>query len=166
MRGFAAIVNALGALDLGVGRTTRPLGPRAWEIAAPRETVFDLIAAPYLGKTPRALADKLEVWERSRDMVLAAHFTPTRIGVVTTVETVRFEPPSRIGFRVVRGPVPYLREAFDLEAAGDGTRLTWSGELGTDFWAAGRAWGDLVARAWERAVAHSLEAVTAEAERR
>jgi hypothetical protein len=163
--GSAALVNALG-LDLGIGRTTRALGPRVWEIAASRETVFDVIAAPYLGKTPRALAGTLDVWERSTDMVLAAHFTPTRIGVVTTVETVRFDRPAQIGFRVVRGPVPHLREAFDLEPVGDGTRLTWSGELGTDLWAVGRAWGDVVARAWERAVAHSLAAITAEAERR
>jgi hypothetical protein len=166
VRGFGALVNALGALDLDLGRTTQPLGPRAWEIAAPPETVFDVIAAPYLGRTPRAMVDKLEVWERSGDMVLAAHFTPTRLGVVTTVETVRFERPGLIGFRVVRGPVPHLRETFELESTDGGTRLTWSGELATDFWCVGRAWGARVARQWERAVAHSLAAIAAEAERR
>jgi hypothetical protein len=45
-------------------------------VAAPRETVFDLIAGPYLDRTPRALADKVRVLERGSDMVLAAHFTP------------------------------------------------------------------------------------------
>jgi hypothetical protein len=38
-------------------------------------------------------------------MVLAAHFTPITFGVATTVETVRFERPERVDFRVVRGPV-------------------------------------------------------------
>jgi hypothetical protein len=45
-------------------------------MAAPREVVFDVIAEPYLGRAPRALADKLRVLERGGDMVLAAHFTP------------------------------------------------------------------------------------------
>jgi hypothetical protein len=56
--------------------------------------VFDAIAGPYLGPTPRALQDKLEVWERGSDMVLAAHFTPVKCGVTTTVETVRSRVPS------------------------------------------------------------------------
>src|SRR5436190_2026637 len=95
---------ASGALtvDVGVGRRTRPLGPLSWDIAADCEVVFDVIANPYLGRTPRALEDKLQVWERGSDMVLAAHFTPVRRGVTTTVETVRFERPQRIDFRVVR----------------------------------------------------------------
>jgi hypothetical protein len=38
-------------------------------------------------------------------MVLAAHFTPVKCGVTTTLETVRFERPNRIDFRLVRGPV-------------------------------------------------------------
>ena len=86
---------ASGALtvDTGVGRRTRELGPVTWEIAAPRELVFDIIATPYLGRTPRALAGKLEVWERGSDMVLAAHFTEVKGRTTTTVETVRFDRP-------------------------------------------------------------------------
>jgi hypothetical protein len=125
-----------------------------------------VIAGPYLGRTPRALEDKLEVWERGSDMVLAAHSTPVKCGVTTTLETVRFHRPARIDFRVVRGPVPHVVEAFVLDETDDGTRLTWEGELGTDFWAAGAWWGDRVARAWEKAVRSSLTEVAAEAERR
>jgi hypothetical protein len=51
-------------LDLALGRRLQPLGPLVWSIQAPQEIVFDVIAAPYLGRTPRALADKLQVWER------------------------------------------------------------------------------------------------------
>lgn len=153
-------------IDTGVGRTLRPLGPVAFEIAAPRETVFDVIATPYLGKTPRALRNELEVWERGSDMVLAAHFTEVKCGTTTTLETVRFERPERIDFRVVRGPVPHVVESFLLEETESGTRLTWQGEMGMDFWALGAWWGDRVERQWERAVRRSLAAVSAEAERR
>jgi hypothetical protein len=85
---------------------------------------------------------------------------------VTTVETVGFERPERIRFRLVRGPVPHLSEAFELAETGVGTELTWTGELGTDFGAIGERWGSLVARAWQAAVAESVAAVKAEAERR
>jgi hypothetical protein len=138
----------------------------SWRIAADRELVFDLLAAPYLGKTPRALSEKLEVWERGTDMALAAHFTPVKCGTATTVETVRFRRPERIDFRVVRGPVPHVAESFLLVQLGNETELTWQGELGTDFWAVGSWWGERVARAWEHAVRSSIEPVVAEANRR
>ncbi len=83
----------------------------------------------------------------------------------TTVETVRFMRPERVDFRLVRGPVPHVSETFFLESLGDSTRLTYAGELGTDLWALGQRWGDVVARRWEAVVAESLAAVKAEAER-
>ena len=153
-------------LDLGRGRRLQPLGPLLQEIAAPPELVFDVIAAPYLGRTPRALADKLEVWERGSDMVLAAHHTKVKCGITTTLETVRFERPHRIDFRLVRGPVPHLVEAFLLEQNEEGTVLTWQGELATDGWALGVWWGTRVAGAWTRVVQASLLEIRGEAERR
>ena len=57
-------------------------------------------------------------------------------------------------------------ESFVFDVTEEGTRLTWEGELGTDFWALGAWWGNRVARAWDQAVRSSLEAVVAEAERR
>ena len=129
--------------------------------------VFDVIAGPYLGRTPRGLGEKLKVWERGTDMVLAAHFTPVRAGLTaTTLETVRFERPERIAFRLVRGPVPHLSEAFVLVETEGATELTWSGELGTDFGPVGAWWGGRVAQAWDAAVRASLETAKAEAERR
>ena len=165
-RGYRLLASGALTVDLDVGRRVRPLGPLTWEIRAPRETVFDVIADPYLGRTPQALQDKLQVWERGSDMVLAAHRTPVTCGTATTVETVRFERPARIDFRVVRGPVPHLSESFTLDEAPTGTTLTWSGELGTDLWAVGSWWGNRVSRAWDKAVRSSLDAIVDEAERR
>jgi hypothetical protein len=165
-RAYRLLTSGAATIDLGVGRRTRQLGPLTWNIRASRQIVFDVIADPYLEQTPRALQDKLAVWERGSDMVLAAHFTPLKCGVTTTVETVRFTRPERIDFRVVRGPVPHVVESFVLEEIEEGTSLTWEGELGTDLWAVGAWWGGRVARSWEQAVRSSLEAVVPEAERR
>jgi hypothetical protein len=112
------------------------------------------------------MADKLAVWERGSDMVLAAHFTPVKCGTTTTLETVRFERPERIDFRLVRGPVPHLAESFLISASAAGTELCWRGELATDLWTIGEWWGGRVALAWTRAVQASLREIAAEAERR
>lgn len=163
--GYLLVVRGALTLDLGVGRRRRPLGPITLVIAAPRETVFDVIAGPYLNRTPRAMHDKLRVLERGSDMVLAAHFGTGRL-TTTAVETVRFERPHRVSFRVVRGPVPHLLETYELREVPQGTEFIYSGELGTDLWRLGQWWGDAVARHWEHVVAQSLDIIRAEAERR
>ena len=99
-------------------------------------------------------------------MVLAAHFTQVGPLVATTVETVRFDRPSRIDFRLVRGPVPHVAESFFLTPAPAGTELTWRGELGADLWAVGRWYGRRVSEVWEAAVRRSVRAIADEAERR
>ncbi|HWM09428.1 MAG TPA: SRPBCC family protein [Solirubrobacteraceae bacterium] len=165
--GGALVARAGLTLDIGVGRRLRPLGPIALDIAAPPELVFDVIAAPYLGRTPRALRRKLEVIERGTDLVLAAHFTPVAPGLtVTTLETVHFERPQHVTFRLVKGPVPHVIEHYELRASTTGTAFAYRGELGTDLWALGAWWGAVVAPSWERTVANSLNAIRTEAERR
>jgi hypothetical protein len=165
-RAYRFYASGAVTVDAGAGRRVRALGPLTWEIAADRETVFDVIASPYLGQTPRALQEHLDVWERGTDMVLAEHRTEVKCGVTSTLETVQFERPERINFRLVRGPVPHVRESFVLEPARNGSTLTWEGELGTDFGTLGELWGNVVARSWEKAVRSSLEAIITEAERR
>jgi hypothetical protein len=164
---YRAVVTGELTLDTGVGRTVRTLGPLSVAIAASPDTVFDVVSAPYLARTPRALADEIAVLERGGDMVLAAH--RTRVGprlVATTVETVRFTPPTTVDFRLVRGPVPHVVERFTLVDEAGATRLEYAGELGADFWGAGRWWGGIVARRWVDAVRSSLERIRVEAERR
>lgn len=83
-----------------------------------------------------------------------------------TVETVTFDPPTRIRFRLVRGPVPHVAETFDLVETDAGTRLTYTGELGTDLGPLGERWGDLVERSWVAAVRESFATIRAESESR
>jgi len=98
--------------------------------------------------------------------VLAAHRTPVGRDVAVTVEGVVLERPTRIGFRLVRGPVPHVVEEFVFDEVDGATRLTYTGELGTDLWALGRAWGARVAPVWEEAVRRSLVQIRDAAERR
>ena len=165
--GYLGLVTGAVPVDLGLGRRTRPLGPFGGASRAPAEAVFDALPEPHLGRQTRAVAEKIEIIERGTDMVLAAHRTPIRGRLVaTTVETVRFTRPDRVDFRLTRGPVPHVVEQFLLTATADGTRLDYTGELGTDLWALGTRWGELVAGPWEHTVRATFAAVKAEAERR
>lgn len=162
--GYVGLVTGKAPIDLGIGRRVHPLGPFSVDIAADRELVFDIIAQPYLGRTTRAMAEKIQVLERGSDLVLAAHRTPVKHGLVAvTVETVRFTRPERVDFRLVRGPVPHVIERFELTG---NTTLSYSGEIGADLWALGDAWARRVGRQWERVVAASFAAIQTEAERR
>lgn len=164
---YLGLVTGAVPVDLGLGRRTQPLGPFGVDIAAPREVVFDVLSEPYLGRQTHAVAEKIQILERGSDMVLAAHRTALRGRLVaTTVETVRFSRPDRVDFRLTRGPVPHVVEQFQLTGTGTGTRLDYTGELGTDLWALGARWGELVAQPWQRTVAASFAAVKSEAERR
>ncbi|WP_328500499.1 SRPBCC family protein [Streptomyces sp. NBC_00457] len=166
--GYLGLVTGALPLDVGMGRRTRPLGPQTIDVAAPRETVFEVIAQPYLGRATRAMREKVQVVERGSDMVLVAHHTPVAGGrlTATTVETVRFTRPERVDFHLVRGPVPAVTESFTLRDHEGGTRLVYEGELATDLWRAGHWWGSVVASRWEATVAASLAIVRQEAERR
>src|SRR5215469_1930606 len=166
--GYYLTVTGKMTVDTGWGRRLRPLGPFAVEIAAAPGVVFDVIAGPYLGRTPRAMATKLRVVERGTDVALAEHFTPVLGGrlSVATMELVTFDRPQRIGFRLVRGPVPHVLEQFKLTERDAGTVLEYIGELGTDLGGAGQWWASRVAASWEATVRRSLASITAEAERR
>ncbi|MGH3828426.1 MAG: hypothetical protein ACRDQX_14845, partial [Pseudonocardiaceae bacterium] len=173
--GYLGLITAAVPIDLGIGRRHIRLGPHSVDIHADRDTVFNVLAEPYLARQTRAIAEKIHIIARGSDMVLAAHRTPVHGGrlIATTVETVRFTRPDRVEFHLVRGPVPEVSEQFLLTehpapALGGEpvTRLEYHGQLGTDLWAPGAAWGRLIARHWQQVVADTFVAVTTEAERR
>ncbi|HEY2965042.1 MAG TPA: SRPBCC family protein [Actinomycetota bacterium] len=154
-------------LDLGWGRTLRPVGPIVSRIEAPRELVFEQISAPYLGRTPSGLRGKIEVLDRGDRLVVAAHRTKLRWFESVTLESIVFDPPGRIGFRHLRGPVPHAVEEFLLREEAGGTVLEYRGELGIDFWVLGRLAGRLwVVPTWEKAVRASLEHIKGQAQQR
>ena len=175
MLGALLIVWAAGAflllamgrltLDLGWGRSVHPLGPITFQIEAPRDLVFEIITAPYTGRAPSDSG--IDVLARSDELVVAAHHTQVHFYTARTVEIVEFEPPRRVGFRHLAGPVPYAVEQFELDESGGRTELRYTGEVGIDFFVLGRlAARHWVRPQWERAVREHLEGVKGSAEQR
>jgi hypothetical protein len=172
----AGLVGAMATgkltLDLGCGRSLHQVGPLELYIEAPRDLVYEGLSSPYLGRTPSTLRGSLEVLERGQGMVLARHVSDLPVfGSLSykavTVETVQFEPPERIAFRHVRGPVPHALEEFVLREQREATVLTYRGELGIDFWALGQLAGKhWVAPQWLAQVETHLHEIKTSAEAR
>jgi hypothetical protein len=163
----AFLLLAMGrlTLDLGWGRSVHPLGPITFQIEAPRDLVFEIITAPYTGRAPSDSG--IDVLARSDVLVVAAHHTKVHFYTARTVEIVEFEPPRRVGFRHLAGPVPHAIERFELDESGGRTELRYTGEVGIDFFVLGRlAARHWVRPQWERAVREHLEDVKGSAEQR
>jgi hypothetical protein len=162
--GLLALAMGRLHLDLGWGRSLHQLGPLRMRIDAPRELVYEVLSAPYLG---RARSDSIDVLARGESLVVASHRTKVHFYEARTVEVIELEPPVRMGFRHLTGPVPYAVEQFRLEQQDGGTELHYDGELGVDFFLlgriAGRRW---VVPQWQRAVTEHLTVVKGQAEQR
>ena len=163
---FLALAMGRLHLDLGFGRSFHQLGPITTTIRAPRELVFEMIAAPYFGRSSAAAAG-IEVLAKSDGLVVARHHTRVHFYTAQTTEAVDFTPPSRVGFRHLTGPVPYALEEFALQETAAGTELHYSGQVGIDFWLLGRIAGRRWVRPqWERVVAAHIEDLKQRAETR
>jgi hypothetical protein len=159
---FLALAMGRAHFDLGFGRSLHQLGPITVTIRAPRELVFEIITAPYLG---RASAPGIEVLAGSKDLVVARHHTGVHFYTAQTTEVIDFTPPARVGFRHLSGPVPHALEEFALEETDAGTELRYSGELGIDFFILGRIAGRYWVRPqWERVVSVHVDDLKKRAE--
>jgi hypothetical protein len=164
--GGAFLALAMGRLhlDLGWGRSMHELGPLRMRIEAPPELVYEILSAPYLG---RARSESIEVLVGSDSLVVAAHLTKVHFYESRTVEVIDLEPPSRMGFRHLTGPVPQATEEFRLERDGGATDLRYRGEIGIDYFLLGRiAARHWVLPQWNRTVEDHLEDVKLRAEKR
>ena len=122
-----------------------------------------MISEPYLRHNPKDSG--IEVLARGEDLAVAAHHTKVHFYTAITVEAVKFEPPDRVGFRHLRGPVPHAVEEFVLEEADGVTELRYSGEVGIDFFFLGRIAGRRWVRPeWEKAVRKDLDDLRQRAE--
>jgi hypothetical protein len=162
---FLALAMGRLHLDLGWGRSFHELGPITLTIAAPRELVFEILSAPYLGRASGG--SEIEVLASDEALVVAAHHTKVHFYTARTVEVVELDPPAGMGFHHLTGPVPHAVERFALEEAGGDTELRYGGEVGIDFFFLGRIAGRYWVRSqWERAVREHLEDLKERAEAR
>jgi hypothetical protein len=153
--GFLLLAMGRLHLDLGWGRSFHELGPIEIRIAAPRDRVFEMISEPYLRHAPQKSG--IEVLARGQDLAVAAHHTKVHFYAARTVEAVSFEPPGKVGFRHLAGPVPHAVEEFALEEVDGVTELRYGGQIGIDFFFLGRIAGrHWVRPQWERAVRQDL----------
>ena len=163
--GFLMLAMGRLNLDLGWGRSVHPLGPIEVRIEAPRDLVFEMIQAPYTGRAPGGSG--IDVLAAGDSLVVAAHHTKLHFYTSRTVEIVEFKPPGEVGFRHLSGPVPYAVEAFVLEQTGGATELTYTGEIGIDFFFLGRLAGrHWAVPQWEGTVREHLEDLKGRAEQR
>jgi hypothetical protein len=161
--GFLLLAMGRLHLDLGWGRSFHELGPIEIRIAAPRDRVFEMISEPYLRHAPQKSG--IEVLARGQDLAVAAHHTKVHFYAARTVEAVSFEPPGKVGFRHLAGPVPHAVEEFALEEVDGVTELRYGGQIGIDFFFLGRIAGrHWVRPQWERAVRQDLEDLKQRAE--
>ena len=111
------------------------------------------------------MREQVHVLAPSGPMLLATHRTPIR-GRLTavTVETVVLGPARPDPFSARARPGPPTSTTFTFTELGEGTSLTYTGELGTDLWALGERWGDLVTPTWENTMHASLNRIKAAAE--
>jgi hypothetical protein len=161
--GFLLLAMGRLHLDLGWGRSFHELGPIEIRIAAPRDLVFEMISEPYLRHTPRHSG--IEVLASGQDLAVAAHHTKVHFYTARTVEAVKFEPPAKVGFTHLAGPVPHATEEFALAERDGVTELRYTGQVGIDFFFLGRIAGRRWVRPqWERAVREDLEDLKQRAE--
>ncbi len=112
-----------------MGEIAAPLGRSQYRSTLPG-IWFEQISGPYLGETPAALRTKLKVLEKGCNLVVAEHRTKLPLMDAVTVEAVQFDPPGRISFRLLQGPVPQVSEELLLKEIGSEMALSYRGELG------------------------------------
>ncbi len=105
-------------------RTGLPLPTLGIAIEASPALVFQLVAAVGQGRD----ATHARVLRRPSPEVAIVEFTTRVLGrQVRTLEEVRFYPPDRITYRLLRGPLPAVNEEFRVESRDGGTMLVYRG---------------------------------------
>lgn len=139
----------------------------AVEIAAPRALVFEMAAAVN-GTLPESPPHTAELLERDGQTLLVRYRTPAIFTELVMNERVRLEPPERIDYEVLSGPMDHVREYLTFEMLDPHrTRVTYGGQVGSRR----RLVGNLVARliavpAYDRFMQRQLRALQRAAETR
>ena len=139
---------------------------KVW-IRAPRELVYQKMSSFRRGKLGDS-GESSRVISRLDDRLIVEFKTRAGRFTVTTIEEVTLEPPERITFRHVKGPLRYAREEFVLTETDGGVEVTHTGEfvwmpLPVVGWLGGRLF---IKRAFERILDEHMEQIRVACEAR
>lgn len=154
--------------DVGLGRSVIRLEPRSVHVRARRPMLFGMLTA--LGKggaTGVRERDRVEVLEKTDELIVAEWWTDTGRGVTRSVEAIRLYPEERITFRHLRGSFPAANEEFRLEEVETGTILHHRAEFAIDLGPIGRLAARLYLKpSFERLVDEHMASIKRAAEER
>ena len=119
--------------------------PGLWPIAIslPAETVhvhadprlaFEVLTAFDAGAGSPHVIDERPDGSRLVEFHVRARGLFGRVASYTTQEVVTVEPPERIHFTGVKGPLPLLRDTFTLEREGNCTNFSYQSTFGVRGW--------------------------------
>ena len=106
-----------------------PLHPHTTVINAPRELVYQMMSSFGRGKLKGDNNESSRVVSRDGDKVIAEFRTSTGRRTHTTLEEVTLQPPGRITFRHLEGPLEYAVEEFLFHDVDGRTELIHRGEF-------------------------------------
>ncbi len=98
-------------------------------IKAPREMVFQKLSSFGRGQLKGDNNESSKVLSRDGDTIIAEFKTRAGPFTYTTVEEITLEPPDRITFRHLTGPLHYAWEEFVFNDVDGDTELVHNGEF-------------------------------------
>ena len=110
---------------------TRPIRLKTHSvlIKAPRDMVYEKMTSFRGGRLQGDNNESSRVISQDGNDIVAEFKTKAGPFTYTTLEEVKLEPPDRITFRHVKGPLHYAREEFVLNDVDGDTELVHSGEF-------------------------------------
>ncbi|MFQ5934600.1 MAG: type II toxin-antitoxin system RatA family toxin [Dehalococcoidia bacterium] len=143
------------------------LSPQCVSIKAHRELVYQMVTAIGRGRLPGSNMSSRLI-SRNGNTLIAEFYTRVGPVTVTTLEELTLEPPEKIKYRWLKGPVKYVREEFLFrEADNGGSELAYSGEFDLKIpifgWLVGRLF---IKPRFERLVVEHMEEIREAAEAR
>ena len=98
-------------------------------IKAPRQMVFEMLTAFGKGRLAGNNAESSKVILRNGNDIIAEFRTKAGLRTYVTLEQVTLDPPERIAFKHLNGPLVCVEEEFLLKEVDGGTELVHQGEF-------------------------------------
>ncbi|MGI8659124.1 MAG: SRPBCC family protein [Candidatus Limnocylindria bacterium] len=106
-----------------------PIPPVRAHIAAPRELVFEMAAAVG-GSLPDGPPHASELVSRNGDVLIVRFSAPAPFRFFGFVEEVTLSPPTRIDYRVLKGPLDHVEESLEFHEDAGMTTVIYGGVVG------------------------------------